>query len=339
MISLEKSKHNKIKNQLPAKGQKVLENTLTDQRKLKIEVERLAGFYQEMGLLKKSDRLLHCGDYLELLADEHFTRLKVRTANFCRDSKVCPFCAVRKHKKDALALSTMVKAMPDTVRLKFITLTIPNTWENLDNAVDLLNHAFKKLINYNQLKKVYLGAVKSLEVTYSPYTGYHPHLHILFAFKPSIDRENWIRFDDWLSIWRECTGLPISRQAINIKKSERTKPWKQDELAEETIMSHHDAVFGYLSKQKLKLENVDFEAFEQIYKATFNKKMLTFHGLFRELKRAYDTGDLDHLKPKKEAFEAFWYILCHWSQDLKEYHAISMQKIAKNPANISDKAG
>lgn len=335
VISLEKFKHEKIKNQLPKKGQTLLDSSLKTQKHIKLEVERLAEYYQNMGLLKKADRLLHCGDYLELLADQHFTKLKIKTANFCRDSKVCPFCAQRKQKQDALALSTMVKAMPDSARLKFVTLTIPNVWDNLGNAVDLLNQSFKKLINYNQLKKVYLGAVKSLEVTYSPNTGYHPHLHVLFAFRSSIDRENWIRFDDWLAIWRDCTGLPISRSAISIKKSERTKPWKQDELAEEPIISHYDAVFGYLSKQKIKLDNVDLDAFEEIYRGTFNKKMLTYHGLFRELKKAYSKGDLDHLKPKKEAFEAFWSILCRWSFGLKEYHAISIQEI-KNPADHAD---
>lgn len=151
-------------------------------------------------LENKLERLKNCNSLWELdIYRESRIKDFVKT-NLCRD-KFCNNC------KKVKQASRMVKFMPEIKKvsndyiLSQMVLTVPNVCgAELRDTIKLLFKAFSCLVKYLSLtKKIkgidfdigYVGAIRSLEVTYKGYS-YHPHLHVLLAHEKNFGGKNLV---------------------------------------------------------------------------------------------------------------------------------------------------
>src|SRR5699024_2262254 len=80
-----------------------------------------------------------CNTFMMMIADENLENKKQHKGNTCKN-RLCPICAWKKSRKDALALSVMIAYLKLEKKKEFIflTLTDPNVIEEELN--DEINH-------------------------------------------------------------------------------------------------------------------------------------------------------------------------------------------------------
>lgn len=173
-------------------------------------------------------RLATCGDYLHFR--EYYTVGKVRlhSAQFCKQHLICPLCAIRRGAKSLGAYLDrweVIREENKTLKLYLITLTVKNG-EDLDERYKHLGSSLRRLMdrrrNYNakvrgapytELCKVQ-GGVYTNEVT-NKQKGWHPHTHMIAACDTPPDQAalsaEWhaITGDSFIVDVRPITGDPV----------------------------------------------------------------------------------------------------------------------------------
>ena len=166
------------------------------------------------GKVAEAVRLAECGSYLWFR--EYFTEetTKLLSAQFCRQEKLCIFCAARRAGKMA---AKYIEKYEDTLaanphlQLYNTVLTIRDD-VNLVERFDVLNSSFKVL--WKRGKKVrerkgsglaafssVLGGTRSIEVKRGRGSGlWHPHIHALLFVDGKLDKGEVVRE------WAECVG-------------------------------------------------------------------------------------------------------------------------------------
>jgi plasmid rolling circle replication initiator protein Rep len=151
--------------------------------------ERLALEADSFTLQNKLERLIECNQFWQL---DKYQLQKVKDfikTNLCKD-KFCNNC------KKVKQASRMAKFLPEIEKYKSygmsqMVLTIPNVnGDQLRDSIKTIFKAFARLIDYLKgkakikgldFKEIgYMGAIRSLEVTYN-HDDYHPHLHVLLV--------------------------------------------------------------------------------------------------------------------------------------------------------------
>jgi len=98
-------------------------------------------------------------------------------------------------------------------RIKFLTLTIPNT-DTIRGGIDVLRTSFKKLRNTKRWKRLVRGGLYVIEVKRGK-QGWHPHLHILMEsryYKWEQLLKQWMRCSPGRGVWIE--DVP-TKQAVS----------------------------------------------------------------------------------------------------------------------------
>lgn len=136
------------------------------------------------------DKMRRCASHL--LFHHYYLRGEVRLAavNHCDQHLLCPFCAYRRsgrlvrrvHERAAYVL-----AEHPALRPFHVVLTVRNE-EDLGVAYRKLDKALKAAVRRRRNARAgqqwsefarMAGAIASIEVTHSPETGWHPHVHVL----------------------------------------------------------------------------------------------------------------------------------------------------------------
>jgi len=256
---------------------------------------------------------------------QHLTNLemsakRVHRSNSC-GNRFCPLCTWNKAKKDAIMLSVLMQAIREQEEQEFIflTLTAPNVQgDDLKKEIDRFNHAFKKLFDRRNVKKIVNGYVRKLEVTYNQkrfitnimykraqdyydkrnlkegdhnpnYDTYHPHFHVILSVNKSyFTSRDYLKQDKWLEMWRECMDdMSITQVDIRkVRSSEKSENGVVLEVAKYSAKSNE----LYASQS----------VFEIFYRALKGRQLLTFNGLFKEYVKKYKQGELDHYKKQDE---------------------------------------
>lgn len=163
-------------------------------------------------------RIADCGNYLVFHHYHTVDQVRLTQASFCKTHLLCPLCAIRRGAKQVKAylakLETLTEENP-SLHPYMLTLTVKNgkdlaeRFEHLTNSVKRLLKRRRKALQgkaNSELLKA-LGGVYSYELTYSPKTGWHPHIHMVVLQ----DKRNPIIFNqyqakqsqlskEWLSI-------------------------------------------------------------------------------------------------------------------------------------------
>lgn len=258
-----------------------------------------------------------CGSYLEFIATKDKEKKKLVQAQFCKN-RFCPVCAWRKARKDSAMLSIMMKAIAEEKQYQFIfmTLTTPNVKaEKLNKEIDLFNHALSKMFRRKRVMNAVKGYVRKLEITHNKKRDdYNPHFHMILAVNKSYftDTKSYIKQAEWLEIWREVTG----KTGINTNGTDeitqldvrKVKGYQQEKAVQE--------VAKYSAKDFEMTENQD--VFDVFYFAMKGRQLITFNGVFKEYRKKYDAGELDHYK-KKDENDYYWFLTACWMKKDSEY--------------------
>ena len=260
---------------------------------------------------QKSIRVANCGTLLEFripLDDQNGELQKptLHNANFCRD-RLCPQCMRRRSLKMYSNMCDILSVMDKDVRFLFLTLTIRNVdGEDLDQALDKIEHGFVDLMRRKNIKKAVLGYFRILEVTINTnkasksYGTYHPHLHVILAVRNSYFKSrDYIKHADWLKMWRESVG-DKDIKFVNIETVKPRDATGSDILGEQLLpdTSLHHAV---LEVSKYSVKDADF-IFEDdldftdehvlfLSRALRSRRLMSMSGVFREASRKLNQKD------------------------------------------------
>lgn len=174
--------------------------------------------YAEAGFMGRANMVKHCGKELIFGVDAESVR-RLLTANFCRDP-LCPLCSWRKSVKRYHELQSYVQTLQDKLDYEYflhITFTLKNSIE-IDGTLSRLWGSWRKLNRRKWFKELFAGYYVSVEYTYNKKEGWHPHLHVLVAFKKGViegtckgtmpfNRVCWFALSDFFSEeWQSITG-------------------------------------------------------------------------------------------------------------------------------------
>jgi hypothetical protein len=175
----------------------------------------------------KGWRLHRCGSWLLFRHFHTVDKLKLKSGKFCQIPLLCPLCAIRRGSK-LLArylarFFEIVDSRPD-LKLYSIGLTVKNGFD-FDERLSHLLEAKKKLHwRYKHHRQrgdsksfwsKLEGLVGSVEFTFNPKHGWHPHLHILALSCHDLDVNDLRR--EWLAITKDSdqVHLEVARHPEN----------------------------------------------------------------------------------------------------------------------------
>ncbi len=280
-----------------------------------IRSQRFRAFIEMKVSPKAFEYLKDCGSFLGLIANADLSRKKQVQGKSCKN-RFCPFCAWKKARKDAYALSIMVKFLQIEHKKEFLflTLTAPNVpAEELENEIKRFNAAFKKMMKRKQIEPIIKGYVRKLEVTYNKKRNdYHPHFHILIAVNKSYftDKDYYLSREKWLNLWRQCMNDERITQ-VDIRKFNEDKEGNRNGKSKKKGIYE---IASYSAKDEDYLHNK--EVFSVFYSALKGKQTLVYSGLFKDAMKKYKVNELDEYKPT-DPTKYIFYLLYGWNE--KEY--------------------
>lgn len=279
-------------------NERVSENSkIKSFKELKLDSLKASQYFHSLSMYDKANKLNDCGTWLEFLkASNQFREFaKLNRANFCRE-RFCPFCADRLRLLNQFKLDTILSCLSDTrpeLQYIFLTLTTPNvTKDKLKTELDALNKAFSKLIKDPKIKEDVLGHVKAVHVTYkTPYKSngntYHPHLHVLIALNEKFNKNSrkYVTREDWFKLWQKY------RPDVKINAEYGVKV--------DVLKSHQEVVkaANYIAKP-LEDHLINQECFETMITTLKGRRLLELTGVFRELGKEFENGNLDKYMQK-----------------------------------------
>lgn len=266
-------------------------------------------------------RLRVCGDYLLFLKSES-GGYRLKKANLC-ENRFCPLCSSIRARKNAVILLELLEYAREIEKKEFIflTLTAPNVvGEKLEAEIKDFNNSFKKFVASKEITKICKGYIRKLEVTYNAEANtYHPHFHIIFAVNKS-----YFRSTDYLSV----------KKLLELwKKFKKDETITQVDIAKVRMNSIKEVLeMATYSAKASDLYDNGQEVFNTFYGALRGKQEITFGGIFTELKRMRDNGELvteniESLKQLQEiAIKKVWH---KWKKENKEYFKYIEQELTK----------
>lgn len=296
------------------KKQDLINGTFKDKKKSQ---KKVIGFSHDRISPRMLDLMNGCGSYLEFIATADKEKKKLVQAHFCKN-RFCPLCSWRKARKDSLMLSIMMQAISEEKNYQFIfmTLTTPNVKaDKLNEEIDLFNHALSKMFRRKRVTNAIKGYVRKLEITYKKKRDdYNPHFHLILAVPKHYFtvKKYYIKQSEWLDIWRDVTGKtginPDGTDEITQLDVRKVKGFQQEKAVQE--------VAKYSAKDFEMTESQ--EVFDTFYHAMKGRQLITFNGVFKEYKKKYEAGELDHYK-KKDENEYFWFLSASWMKKESKY--------------------
>lgn len=223
------------------------------------------------------DEMKRCGNLLTFLQDETREKSKLETGYFCKN-RFCPGCAWRKARKEAMCISTIIQAASDDGYTPlFVTLTSVNcAGEDLDAEIRNYCKAYNHLSKLKRYKVV-IGGIRKLEVTYNTEKKtFHPHLHLIWLVPSGYWKSGYIRKSQLRRDWKSCYGdSRISQVDIRVISDNIDSALEMGKYA-----------------SKASDYNVSQEVFDTFYDSLQGKRIITYTGLCRELRKAYKLGGL-----------------------------------------------
>ncbi len=150
-----------------------------------------------------------------------------------------------------------------------------------------------------KVKTAIKGYIRKLEMTYNEERNdYNPHFHMILAVNKSYftDKDYYISHGEWLTMWREVTGMTEITQ-VNVKKINMMRG------------SAVEAVAKYSAKDSEMLHSED--VFDAFYKALRGKRLLVYSGLFKEYNKKFENDELEEYI-KRDQTDYFYLLTASW---------------------------
>ena len=271
-------------------------------------------------------RLAVCGDFLMFLKSASGGH-RLKKANLC-ENRFCPLCSNVRARKNAVIILELLQYAREIKKVEFIfiTLTAPNVVaEKLDEEITKFNKAFKELMRSKEFLKISKGYIRKLEVTYNQKANtYHPHFHVIIAVNKSyFTSRDYINIEMLKQLWRKYKQ-DETIEAVDMQKVRMNSVKEVMEMA------------TYSAKSKDLFENGQ-EVFDTFYNALRGKQEITYAGLFKDLKKLRDSGELEIEKVEslKELQEKAVIKVWHkWLKENKEYKKLFEQELTEEEQEI-----
>lgn len=283
--------------------------------KIKTKKEKMEDFQKFMSVRKltksKIEKISCCGDFLKFLSNADRTVHTLAGGIFCND-RLCPICSWRLAKKTAFQLMELLAYAKEIEKKEFIflTLTAPNvSAEKLIDEITEFNKSFKRLSETENFKSAIKGFIRKLEITYnSDKDTYHPHFHCILGVNKTYFRSKfYIKREKWLEMWKKAKRDESITQ-VDIRKVKMDCIKEIFEIA--TYATKHKDLFH------------SQEVFNVFYNAFKNRKIITYAGIFKDLrdlqnKNKLEIEEIQDLNDIKEIVDReIWY---NYSKLKKEY--------------------
>lgn len=301
----------------------------------------MAEHHDVADLKKKAERMNECGCFLHFKQKNE--KLKLYQAYFCK-ARLCPMCNWRRSLKIAFQNKKIVEEVNSREKVNwiFLTLTVQNVeGEKLKDTMDRMTKAWNRFAGYAKFKRSVKGYFRAMEVTRNWdkesdwYGTYHPHFHVLICVPSSYFKKNYIRQDEWTSMWQKAMQIDY-KPIVHIQK---VKPKKEstDILAVENqvgnSIAEQNAVFE-VSKYPVKDTDVirgnevtpeNVQTVKDLDKALAYKRLISYGGLLKEIHKELnlsdaEDGDLIHIdEDSDEVANGAVDVMAYWNIGLKNY--------------------
>ena len=172
----------------------------------------MSNYAQDQGDVKLSDKLRHCGHWLNFRHYYTVDKVRLHAADFCKKHLLCPLCAIRRGAKYLKAYTdklSVVQSQNAGLKAFLVTLTVKDG-ADLSERFRHLRDAMKRM---TQARRNYLmapdkrphvefakalGGVHSIEFKRGKNSGlWHPHVHMVWLCHESPDQkklsEEWLK--------------------------------------------------------------------------------------------------------------------------------------------------
>lgn len=260
----------------------------------------LAEVYDELGFESRAARVYGCGKQIKITTCSNGHR-HIVGASFCRD-RFCPACAWRRSRMLSGQVMQVVHAAAERERLRyiFLTLTIRNCpGEELPQTVDKLYDAWHRMFwnagkkQKNNIFAPVRGWLRNLEVTKNAETGgFHPHLHILIAVKPSYFETGYINQKQWTAAWRSALGASYDPR-VDVRAIRATTGRSMAGAACE-VGKYSVKDSDYITGQR----EDDSETLGVLVSALYGRRLMAWGGIYRKIHKELhltdtETGNID----------------------------------------------
>jgi len=265
----------------------------------------ISNAFNSLGMEKKGQYIRDCGGLLGFkeCPSGHFKKLAF--ANFC-GQRLCPMCQWRRSLKTFGQVSQIYNVISSRYNERsysavMLTLTIKNCEHGeLEKTVSNLTKSFNRLFDCkkNNLPFKVVGYFRALEVTYNKkQNNFHPHIHALllvnqadynkyFALKDKIIfktqdliSNNWARL------------LKVERAFVHLQ---RMKNSELKMIAE--VAKYATKPSSYIEKTKDDTYFVNSDVLLEIHNGLFRKRLISFGGLFKDIKKELSLDDIEKTK-------------------------------------------
>lgn len=267
---------------------------------------KLAKEYPLINFDNQINNLLNCNSWWLL---DYYKQQKIKDfkkTNLCKD-KFCNNCKKVKQANRITKFIPLIDEMSKDNFLYHMVLTVPNcSGIDLKNRIENIFKNFYTLNRYLKLEKKikgldfeqysYIGAIRSLEVTYSQ-NNYHPHIHCIIALEKALDDNKHIVNTYSRSKkngYRKFTNFEILIQKIwyllnnNQRVTEKAISSLQigysctiDPIDESSVYE----VFKYMTKSNDEFGNVlTYNNFKDLYFGLYRVRQIQGYGCFYNIK-------------------------------------------------------
>ena len=295
-------------------------------RKYKMANEYLSIAYQEIDK-KKADRLKACGKVLTFAVDENGNK-KLANAESCR-VRLCPLCSWRRSLKsyyNTMKIVDYINQHYSNTAYIFVTLTVQNCKaDKLSDTLDLLFSALQRLTQRKEVKAVWRGSVRNLEVTHNVdinnawYDTYHPHIHMLVAVNKSYFKDKrYISRAKLSQLWQECLRVDYLPQ-VDIRACKGSDAKAVAECSKYATKASDYLIFDDW--------DLTVETVRTLDKALANRRLINYSGMFRDVKRILslddiEDGDLVNIGENTEIGEVVNREYYFWYSGYRQYYSV-----------------
>lgn len=278
--------------------------------------ERIFKEYPQVNFVSQIDNLSNCNSWwlLDYYKNQHIKDFK--KTNLCKD-KFCNNCKkVKQATRLAKFMPIINEMQKDNKYLYHVVLTVPNC--NGTDLKDAIKKIFKNFYTLNRYLNLnikikdlgfegfgYLGAIRSLEVTYKK-NEYHPHLHCVIVLDKQLGDNKYIvnkysksrksgdrKFTDFEILIQKIWYLLINGKKVTkiaIDSLEIGYSCTVDSIDESSVYE----VFKYMTKANDENKNIlTYNNFKDLYFGLYRVRQIQGYGCFYNVKD--DDSLIDHV--------------------------------------------
>lgn len=272
----------------------------------------------------QAELIRNCGNYLTFGVREQEHKVKLVNGNFCKN-KFCSMCNYRRTLKLSVANYKIIEKAKELLqeekienaKLVFLTLTVPNVNdEELKYTIKRLQKSINRFFSSRPIKKLFIGCIKTLEITRNKENGtYHPHFHLL-AYVNQYMPTSW-----YVKKWTK-SYYGENKEHQNVCYIEKVKDDKNNKSIKE-ISKYAVKEVDFLNATNDKID----KNIETLEKALHHIRLISYTGIFKRAKQILniDEDNLNDDLTEEEQEKGFDYLLHYQAIGLKNYELIRIE--------------